>query len=333
MMIAQSKIVMKRQGVDFSKYTDDIYEYQKFQIDGLNHSEVLLDVKDYLPKILQDDNSLMDMPLNVIRLSDYNAAMKKIGKQSIILSEESVALHSDFMLNSDTLNSILNQYVEQGDSMMIQNHPFSVYPEVLTDSMSTATGDDVITLIVPDVLCDQAQPVATIMNFDFNGNSVEMQKEFENDIRLLNDDGGHFAMKNDIKDSYTGTKALISYIGIYLGIIFLVVSSATLALQQLSEIADNRQRYEILIKIGADPKMINRAIFKQVAVYFSLPLILAAIHSVVGLYVISDMIMSLGDVNIAANIILTVGLFLVFYGAYFLATYYGGKRFILRNKL
>ena len=113
--------------------------------------------------------------------------MKKIGKQSIILSEESVALHSDFMLNSDTLNSILNQYVEQGDSMMIQNHPFSVYPEVLTDSMSTATGDDVITLIVPDALCDQAQPIATIMNFNFNGNSVDMQKEFENDTLLLND--------------------------------------------------------------------------------------------------------------------------------------------------
>ena len=119
-------------------------------------------------------------------------------------------------------------------------------------------------------------------------------------------------MKNDIKDSYTGTKALISYIGIYLGIIFLVVSAATLALQQLSEIADNRQRYEILIKIGADSKMINRAIFKQVAVYFSLPLMLAAIHSVIGLYVISDMIMSLGDVNIVTNIILTVGLFLAF---------------------
>ena len=88
-----------------------------------------------------------------------------------------------------------------------------------------------MTLVVPDVLCDQAQPVATIMNFNFNGNSVDMQKEFENDTLLLNDNAGHFAMKNDIKDSYTGTKALISYIGIYLGIIFLVVSSATLALQ------------------------------------------------------------------------------------------------------
>ena len=47
------------------------------------------------------------------------------------------------------------------------------------------------------------------------------------------------------------------FIAIYLGIVFLIASSAILALKQLTESSDNKQRYSILRKIGCDEKMIK----------------------------------------------------------------------------
>ena len=139
-------------------------------------------------------------------------------------------------------------------------------------------------------------------------------------------------IRSVVTDSYTGSSAIISFIGIYLGIIFLLTSAAVLALQQLSEVADNRQRYNILRKIGVDETMINRAIFKQIAVYFAMPLLLACVHSVVGLYVTNTAIASIGDINVTKNLLMTAVFVLVVYGGYFLATYYGSKSMITKNK-
>ena len=59
-------------------------------------------------------------------------------------------------------------------------------------------------------------------------------------------------------ESSVGLATIVTFIAIYLGIIFLITSSAILALKQLTESSDNRQRYLILRKIGCDEKMINK---------------------------------------------------------------------------
>lgn len=51
-----------------------------------------------------------------------------------------------------------------------------------------------------------------------------------------------------IIESSVGIATLVVFIAIYLGIIFLIASSAILALKQLTESSDNRQRYIILRK-------------------------------------------------------------------------------------
>lgn len=51
-----------------------------------------------------------------------------------------------------------------------------------------------------------------------------------------------------------GITTIVTFIAIYLGIIFLIASVAILALKQLTESSDNKQRYTILRKIGCDEK-------------------------------------------------------------------------------
>ena len=89
--------------------------------------------------------------------------------------------------------------------------------------------------------------------------------------------------KITIMEGSKGVSTMIVFIAIYLGIIFLIASSAILALKQLTESSDNKQRYTILRKIGCSEKMINGALFKQIAIFFTLPLILAIIHSIFGI--------------------------------------------------
>ena len=52
-----------------------------------------------------------------------------------------------------------------------------------------------------------------------------------------------------IRDS---SKILALFLGLYLGFTFLLAAAAVLALQQLSQAADNQKRYAMLRRLGAD---------------------------------------------------------------------------------
>ena len=156
---------------------------------------------------------------------------------------------------------------------------------------------------------------------------ISLDKKYNDKKDLMMIEG---ATKNVVKSMLAGTNAIIAFVGIYLGLIFLITSAAILALQQLSEAADNRSRYNILKKVGSDDKLINRALFKQIAIYFMMPLALACVHSVVGIKVANDIVKTMGHINAIGNIIITAVLILVVYGSYFTATYFSSKRIILK---
>ena len=48
---------------------------------------------------------------------------------------------------------------------------------------------------------------------------------------------------------------------------------AILALKELTESTDNKERYTMLRKLGADEKMINKSLFRQIAIFFMFPLL------------------------------------------------------------
>lgn len=125
----------------------------------------------------------------------------------------------------------------------------------------------------------------------------------------------------DIAQSSVGLGALVTFVALYLGIIFLISSAAILALKELSESADNRQRYDLLRKIGVDEKDIRKALFKQIGIYFAFPLILAVIHSIVGIRFIHILLETMGMSSMLASVGMTAVLLIVVYGGYFILTY------------
>lgn len=135
--------------------------------------------------------------------------------------------------------------------------------------------------------------------------------------------------KQQVYESSVTTKAIIAFLAIYLGIVFMIACAAILSIQQLSEATDNVERYSLLKKLGAEQHELNHALFVQILSYFLLPLLLAVIHSVVGLTVASrEVIKVFGDMNIASTIFATSVFIVLVYGSYFLLTYVGSKSII-----
>lgn len=134
-----------------------------------------------------------------------------------------------------------------------------------------------------------------------------------------------------ILDSMKLTTTLILYIGLYIGAVFLVSSAAVLALQQLSEASDSFDRYESLRRIGTPEKLINKSIFRQTFIYFILPLGLAIIHSMVGIYVANDFISLFGKASIYKMAGFTMIIIILIYLGYFIVTYLSYKNIVKRK--
>lgn len=117
-----------------------------------------------------------------------------------------------------------------------------------------------------------------------------------------------------------GSKILALFLGLYLGFTFLLAAAAVLALQQLSQAADNVGRYAILRRLGAEERATARSSVQQVALAFLLPLGLALVHSAVGMKAANDVISVVGRVDSVQSTLMTMLLLLVVYGGYFLAT-------------
>ena len=96
-------------------------------------------------------------------------------------------------------------------------------------------------------------------------------------------------------------RVTVTYIGLYLGLVLLVTGMSILALQQMSEAADNRDRYAALSKIGASDKLMSRAVFAQVSIYFAAPIGLALVYSLVGGKAVLDTIRRVGEVDVTTE--------------------------------
>ncbi len=134
------------------------------------------------------------------------------------------------------------------------------------------------------------------------------------------------SIRNNYAANESGTIVGLTYISLYIGIVFIVACASVLAITQLSEASNARLRYELLSKLGASNRMLAQSIFKQVSLYFVLPLIVAMIHSTVAIFAMSEVIYAVGNVNILATCFASALLIIALYGCYFLMTYFSAKR-------
>lgn len=236
----------------------------------------------------------------------------------------------------------LKVYLKNNSEIKINGETFEIKnKDVMTDATyNSALADNILTLIVPDKVVSSLEPTMTYMNIQYTAqDKVEAESYFGDYLNSFFEEGskdGIFLIgytKQQIYENSRATSTVVLYVGLYLGIVFLLSSAAVLALQQLSEASDSIERYKSLRKIGATQKMINKTIFIQTLIYFALPLVLGMIHAVFGIYVVNKDLTSLyGQSDILVSSIMTMMGIIVIYGGYFLTTYVGYKSIIKNAK-
>lgn len=289
-------------------------------------------MKNYFP--VANDNDIL-----VIGENGYNNTLKLLGKEPVNLKENQYLAvgNIDEMKkwvneslesgNIDQMKKLVNKSSENGKKINISGktlEPANKKYENINLYNFTMKGD-ILIFVVKDSLLEGLKPVSSRFNMMLKDNS-NTKEELENVRDQLVESQVYSITKKEIYDNAAGLGATMAYLGIYLGLIFIITSAVVLAIQQLTESTDNVERYRLLKEIGVDQKMINKAIFTQVGVYFMLPLSLAIVHSIVGLKISSTIVGVFGNASIMPNIIITAIIFVIIYGGYFLATYLGAKK-------
>ncbi len=279
-----------------------------------------------------------DTPETLIKVSDYNKFARMYGLEEHSLNEDEFVVLADY----DNMIQVRNQALKSGISIVLNGKEYhSKYNECKEGyiMMSTSHMNTGI-IIVPDS-CELKEEWKEqyILSANYNAETEEEKREL--DKELVDKESGlateiekkgipiNGMTKITIIEASLGVSTIVIFIAIYLGIVFLIASAAILALKQLTESSDNKQRYLILRKIGCDEKTINKALFRQIAIFFMLPLVLAIIHSIFGIQFVMTMMSGLATTKeLLPSVIATVVIIGVVYGLYFLATYLGSKSII-----
>ena len=278
------------------------------------------------------DEGISDSGVSVLAVSDFNRALKMQGKEPVALTENQYLLNCNYKGTFQYVEKALESHAD----LVLAGIPLQRASDTVLEEtyfMTSVGNNDRGTLIVPDA-------VVHSLTKDVNVLLVQYRPDADSDAVLqkmipigLDDTHGYrYAEKNMMYDMFYGLNALISFLCCYIGLIFLLICAALLALKQLTETTDNIYRYGLLQKLGAKKEQINRALLSQTAIFFAAPLAVAGIFSAVLMGKAMEIVEEFMNIHISTNMVFTVVLFLVVYGGYFLATYLSCKRMVVEHQ-
>lgn len=275
-----------------------------------------------------------DAPETIIALSDYNKVARLFEHEKYTLKKDEYMIIADY----DGMIDARNLALKERPSIVLGEKRYQPkYDECkygFLEISSTHINGGVI--VVPDEALESIPVTDKALLANFNTDNKEEIQKINQELRDFADktwENSSFTTVNtklDIAENSIGLGALVTFIGLYLGIIFLISSAAILALKELSESSDNKERFRMLRKIGTDEVLIRKALFRQIAIFFLFPLILAIVHSVFGIMFCNYILETFGNEQLLPSIIMTSIFIIIIYGGYFLITYFCSKN-ILRD--
>lgn len=265
----------------------------------------------------------------LVKNSDYNNIADSFHLEKVKLEDNEYVVVGNY----SSIINIKNEALERNTKITInQKDYYPKYKKAINGfyemgSQETEAGF----IVLPDNALKDEQKIRNQIIADYNGNPDDIESTI-NSITKNNqfyiDYGITINTKKDIREASIGLGVVVTFLGLYLGIIFLISCAAILALKELSESSDNVEKFKMLRRIGVDEAMINKALFRQIGIFFMFPLILASIHSVFGIMFCNNILKTMG-VNFNLKSVIITALFIIFiYGGYFFITYICSKNII-----
>lgn len=338
---------------DFSLYKDyieknarvrEMYEYRIYDIPEIGIHEALNDT--------MFEGRYYEKIDSVIGITDYNKLREMLGYEEINLKDNEVVLQC-----LKTAEEIFRDYIQRNPVINIANKDFTI-KEVRSENLAQVSFNGyTYCIVVPDnfietikqqeasIKEDELQDVDYTANFNYKlvvQTEEQTSEKFYDDLRDLvrteerevvseyNGEKQEYSVEYSLADVRTRGKrsnetksffTIISFLAFYVALIFVMATATLLAVQQLSDSEKYKYRYELLKKLGVDELEINRIIFKQLLVYFALPMIIPILISIPAIIFIGNIFtIAITIQEIWQNIGLVIGMFILVYGIYFIAT-------------
>lgn len=329
---------------DITSYLDDYVHFHTYGDENFTFADFCGSELDSIKS--EYEFLLYDNAEELIGLSDYNKLMKLYGKDEIKLEDNEFILLCNYKFSKNIRDNVI-QNVGQ---INVYGHTLrSKYNECQDGSIDIAVQQlNTGVFVVPDNVLEGQLPNGDFLIGNYNAADKDGKKaiektinqEYENKLFAnfsalpFHEKGGELAIntKIDMTQASIGLGAIVTFLGLYIGLVFLIACGAILALKELSESVDSIGRYEMLRKLGVEERDLSKSLFRQTGIFFLLPLILACIHSVFGMKFSMYLLEVFGTENIMQSVLSTSVIILLIYGGYFLITYFCSKGIIKGRK-
>lgn len=272
----------------------------------------------------------------VVRLSDYNAALRLKGEEALVLGDDEYLLH----VSKEVASKL--EGLKELDILKLSNGISLKKKEIIKQGYTSVWGLGYgYLIVVPDKAVDGLEEGSYYLFLDTLEELGEMDGQ---DLKaLLNsdvcvEDGesgvrycyaiGNITVRGEELANNNGFVAITSLVAFYIAFIFTAIGGTILAVQIIDSANKNKYQYQILRKMGVREKKIKSLVFKQVSIFFLFPLVLPV---VISLSLLSSMnklfrITLVSDYQYLIYFGEGLVLFLVIYGIYFGAAYFGFKK-------
>ena len=315
--LIENDVLLKENTKDIlviNEYYDENFLYE----DSLG--DYYEEINDAYPNIMYDAN------IEIVKESDYNKISELFNQERVSLEDNEYVIVSNYneeiynlVLSKNTSINVFGKSLLPAENKCIDGfirlggNPSNIGFFVVSDEVVKDNSSNNLILVGNYLTKDQDK-------IDYMENKISAFSKTETSISV--------DTKLKIEEASTGFSAIITFIGLYLGIIFLISSSAIIALKELSDCLDDRKKYKILRQIGTDEKDINKVLFAQTLVQFFMPLSLAIVHTIFGLKFCTFVLSSMGIEGILDGSIATFIFLIIIYGIYFIITYLYSKNII-----
>lgn len=308
------------------------------------------EVKNYceVEKYILNADGISDQLL-AISLSDFNKLRNMLGYEEVKLEDNEFATQWYSTVTDEVISNYLdNNYELNIDGQTYNSNENLVYKDSIGEGFYSNT-DNII--ILPDKVCESLEFVETNLLANIkNKMSYDEANDFQYNYVYdwFRKDNAEFIQKYskeyDISRSIIRTRIksletnnilvttlAMRILGIYLGVVLLMISLTILSLSQLADSIEHKDRFNILRKLGIEDKKINKIILKQISIYFIVPIAIAMIGVAIFIYNFyifykDIIIVFVGDKIFILSISFGITLMLIVYLSYFVGTYYTFKR-------
>ena len=255
---------------------------------GYNYLSMLMQMQgDKLE--LPSDTSADKYTVNIVTRENFLAMQKVLGKKDVPeVAEHTVAIYGSKWNGGKTITILGKKYKvakthvhELRDAYTNSEVQGAYY--IIVDSEKTV---EELFEKQKKLLGDHAYSFCRVSGYEIDGTKAQkvaceeklgklIEKQNENRSNLENRYvEGRLSHEQNFYTIYGG----LFFLGIFLGSMFLMVTVMIIFYKQISEGYDDRQRYEIMEKVGMSNQEVKVSIQSQVRIVFFLPLVMAAIH-------------------------------------------------------